>query len=232
MKLCIAAVMVILGCLGGSAYAQSRPSDSVAGEGILNEAIPVSAPFLIPNMQWTYRRIDLWTNQEIERFNQTLISAEPTYWVVRWHIPSSKTTDNVGSITTEALFTDTHGFDDARMVGRHESLRFPLEVGKTWSFAYKFLGKKDSVTEIKQTAKVKGWETITVPAGRFRAMRVEHDGRYSKTENGSSWGGRIQEVFWYSPIARRIVANEYRDTTGAGAAWDQRRDELMIGSYK
>jgi hypothetical protein len=232
MKLCIAVVMMILGCISGSTYAQSRSADSVAGEGILNETLPVAAPFLIEGMQWTYRRVDLWQNAEIERFSQTLVSAEPSYWVVRWQILSSKTKDRAGSITGETLFTDTHGFDDARMVGRHESLRFPLTVGKSWDFAYKFSGKPSSETKITQTAKVKGWETVTVPAGRFRAIRVEHEGRYATTDSGNSWGGRIQEVFWYSPVVRRIVAHEYKDTTGSGAAWDQWRDELMIGSYK
>ena len=232
MKLCIAMIMMILGCIGGSVGAQSRTGDLAAGEGILNETMPVAAPFLIEGMQWTYRRFDLWQNGEIERFSQTLVSAEPSYWVVRWQILSSKTKERVGSITGEILFTDTHGFDDERMVGRSESLRFPLAVGKSWTFSYKFSGKPGSVTEISQTARVKGWETVSVPAGRFRAVRVEHEGRYNTSSGSGRWSGRIQEVYWYAPSVRRVVAHEYKDTTGDGAAWDQWRDELVSGVYK
>jgi hypothetical protein len=106
-------------------------------------------------------------------------------------------------------------------------LKFPLNVGKTWTFSYEFQSKASTVVEVKQTATVKGWETVTVPAGTFRALRVEHAGWYSAREGSAMWTGRITETFWYAPAARRIVAQEYRDTTGSGEAYDQRRDELV-----
>ncbi len=191
------------------------------------EAAPVVAPTLLAGQYWTYRRLDMWRNEETETFSQYLLAELPDYWAVSWTILKSKDAQRLGSVTPEKLFTAGHGFGDSRIVGTHESLRFPLTTGKTWDFGYTFNGKPGSVTEIKQTATVKGWETVKVPAGTFRALRVEHQGYYATFENGSTWSGRIRETFWYAPSARRIVVHEYQDTGALGTIWEKRRDELV-----
>ena len=68
---------------------------------------------------------------------------------------------------------------------------------------------------------------MNVPAGRFRALKVMHEGRYRATDSGFSWTGDIRETYWYAPEARRVVKMEYRDTKGDGATYDQWRDELV-----
>ena len=212
-------------------FAQIQSSTDAIGSNFINETQPTQAPQLLPGLEWTYRRVDLWKNEEIERFTQTLVSEEPSYWAVRWAISNSKIKDRIG-VTPEVIFKDSQAFDDPLMTGRHLSLQFPLVVGKTWTFGYKYQSKPDTLVIINQSAKVKGWETITVPAGRFKVMRVEHEGRYNAEKGSDRWSGRIQEIFWYSPVVRRIVAHEYSDTTGSGQQWDKRRDELVSGSYK
>ena len=159
--------------------------------------------------------------------SRSLRTELPDYWAVSWTIFKSKDPQRLGSVTPEKLFTAGHGFDDSRVVGKHESLRFPLAVGKSWDFNYTLNSKPGSVTEIKQTATVKGWETVKVPAGTFRALRIEHQGYYATSENSSTWSGRIRETFWYAPSARRIVVHEYQDTGALGTVWDKRRDELV-----
>lgn len=176
--------------------------------------------------QWTYRRVDLWRNQETERFRQELVFAEAGRWMVRWTILNSDDAQRRGSITGELFDPASHGFADGKISGNHFPLRFPLNPGKSWSFDYAVHGNTRDV-KIKQTAVVRGWEQVRVPAGSFRALRVEHEGLYSATEAGFSWNGKIRETYWYAPEVGRVVMREYRDTKGDGGPWDQWRDELV-----
>jgi uncharacterized lipoprotein YddW (UPF0748 family) len=66
------------------------------------------------------------------------------------------------------------------------------------------------------TVVVVGWETVEVPAGKFRALRVEatHDGR----RNGP------QVTAWYAPEVKRyvrLIAQAVRSS----------REEVLLG-YK
>jgi S1-C subfamily serine protease len=62
------------------------------------------------------------------------------------------------------------------------------------------------------------WEQVTVPAGTFRALRVEVDGRRERpppTQNMVAGSFRI--TTWYAPEVRRIVRLEHRMWGGAFA---------------
>lgn len=192
-------------------------------------AAPTSAaapPQPKAGQQWTYRRIDLWRNSETERFRQELAFEDRGRWIVRWTILDSEDARRRGSITGELFDPASHGYSDGRLSGAHVPLRFPLAPGKSWSFDYVVRSTTREVA-VKQTAVVRDWEEIQTPAGRFQALRVEHDGRYVASEGGASWNGKIREIFWYAPAAGRIVMREYRDTKGDGGTWDQWRDELL-----
>jgi hypothetical protein len=93
--------------------------------------------------------------------------------------------------------------------------RFPLHAGKTYRSAFESERPRDGrgVTRVSMTVVVTGWEEIEVPAGRFRALRIEatHDGR----KDGP------QVIAWYSPGVKRWV--RYR---AAGTRAD--RDEVLL----
>lgn len=183
-------------------------------------------PMLKVGQQWTFRRIDLWRNKETERFRQELVFEDGGRWMVRWTILDSEDGQRRGSVTGELFDPASHGFADSRISGNHAPLRFPLSSGETWSFDYVVRSNGREV-KVRQTATVRGWEEINVPAGSFRALRVEHDGRYSASEGGYGWSGKIRETYWYAPDAGRVVMREYHDTKGDGGTWDQWRDELV-----
>ena len=176
--------------------ASQRPSangpavvNSVVGAGGNADAKTVTT--LKPGQQWTFRRIDLWRNEESERFRQELVFPESNQWMVRWTILNSDDPIRRGSITGELFDPATHSFADKQMQGRHEALSFPLAVGKTWRFRYVVV-KNTRTIKISQTAVVKDWENIVVPAGTFRALRIEHNGQYNADEGGYTWSGRIR----------------------------------------
>ena len=62
--------------------------------------------------------------------------------------------------------------------------------------------------EWKYAVKVAGWETVTVPAGTFRALRIEVEGSRGKDPDPFWWpkqAARFQHSIWYAPEAKRYV---------------------------
>jgi len=83
--------------------------------------------------------------------------------------------------------------------------RWPLEEGQTWEY----LWVQPGMGETAWKAKVRGWETITVPAGTFRAIRidVENSCYYQGVDGGVC---RQEDIVWYSPVVRAKVRLERR----------------------
>ncbi len=188
--------------------------------------VHVQSPKIVNSYQWTYRHIDLNKNEETERYTQVFESERDGYWTVQWMILSASDVNRIGT-TPERFESATQSFADPRLTGHHEPLKFPLSIGKTWSFKYQYQSKPGSHVDVQQSAVVKGWETVTVPAGTFKTLRVEHAGWYTATEGSRRWRGRISEVYWYAPDALRVVAKEYQDTRPSGSTWEHHRDELV-----
>lgn len=115
----------------------------------------------------------------------------------------------------------------------NQPLAFPLLVGKTWTINYTEQhpnkNKRYEQQEMKYT--VLGYEQIEVPAGKFKALKIESEGRWTaeiepnqtvvqtaqvnrdgttmatqanKTQ-ASLYTGRTYAVFWYVPEVKRWV---------------------------
>jgi hypothetical protein len=89
--------------------------------------------------------------------------------------------------------------------------QWPLVEGRTWEYKWFAPAFGDTLT---WSAKVRGWETIIVPAGTFRTIRIE-------LENSCYWPGvdggicRQEDVLWYSPQVKRHVRLERRSSKAA-----------------
>lgn len=123
-------------------------------------------------------------------------------------------------------------------------LAFPLEVGKTWEVRYseQHPNKVHKLEQWNSKFTVVGYETIEVPAGKFKALKVEAEGQWSAemepantvvqgakatqetttmvtqvSRSGTSLAtGRIYEAFWYVPEIKRWVKSveEYYGSGG------------------
>jgi hypothetical protein len=86
---------------------------------------------------------------------------------------------------------------------------FPLYPGKRWSSNSTQRDiKTGHVREHKIVAEVAGWETITVPAGTFRTIKVMIRNEVKDTQTGQITTG--SDVSWYAPAAKRSVKYELR----------------------
>ena len=96
----------------------------------------------------------------------------------------------------------------------YPSYSFPLWVGKTWrgkvSFESTDQPGKEVLAELE--ARVLGFESVTVPAGTFFALKIELGGPYRAKNIEGSWSGRIEDTLWYAPEVRNAVRYEYKDT--------------------
>ena len=86
---------------------------------------------------------------------------------------------------------------------------------------------KSGETQAKLSGKVVGWESVTVPAGTFRALRIELRGTYVADVSGSIVTGTIEDTLWYSPEVRNAVRAEYKDTYGPGTVYNHDIHELV-----
>jgi hypothetical protein len=126
-----------------------------------------------------------------------------------------------GVEATEALFRApgemTSGVlgDRARgtMEPAYQLMPFPLAEGKSWS---QKVVRTDPATgerrEMLVTGRVRGWETVKVPAGEFKALKVE---RTMYLGDYDSFRGITQrtETEWYAPdirgAAKVVVFEEF-----------------------
>jgi hypothetical protein len=91
--------------------------------------------------------------------------------------------------------------------------QFPLESGKTWSGRTRYSGAGMIAVNNTLTAKVEGWERVTVPAGTFDVVKITIQGHFTAESGAGGIGagvsnGRINHVIWYSPAVRQAVKKE------------------------
>lgn len=84
-------------------------------------------------------------------------------------------------------------------------LRFPLRIGDTHELKYEFLRPRVNtiLASATGTSKVVGWDMVEVPAGTFRAIKVEFEVEVKATDG--SWAYKALGTIWYEPEVRRWV---------------------------
>ena len=104
---------------------------------------------------------------------------------------------------------DAAGMELQRFDPHSLGLQFPLTVGKVWQgTSQRFDAGKDAGTFVG-TYKVTGIETVTVPAGTFRAFRVEGQ-TYEIRAPTKPW----RFVHWYAPDVRMEVKLQATEPDG------------------
>jgi hypothetical protein len=88
------------------------------------------------------------------------------------------------------------------------SFDFPFYVGKEWRSVFTFQDNQKGLswTPVEVLWRVKEYDEISVPAGKFRAFLLE-------SEPSINWGIRREQV-WYAPQAKQLV-KRIRERTAA-----------------
>ncbi len=194
---------------------------------------PVAKPDVKVGDRWTYRRMDYWKNAETSTYdlrvtfvNEKSILAIATEQGGR---------ENDASYTAEWNAT-VSAFDQSVVSPDTGLLRFPLRAGGSHTTGFRLDSTRRegesgartiegvSTSKFDYTVKVIGWEEVVVPAGRFRALRVEAEGSMLR-QQGVVWAGSgalvtgfARAVIWYVPELRRWVKYVYEDSLRSSAS--------------
>ena len=83
--------------------------------------------------------------------------------------------------------------------------QFPLEIGQKFTSKFDVLRPRSDVvlSHVEVLSEVLGWEDVEVPAGKFRALKIESK---SVSRRSDGKGGAVRTIiFWYEPEVRRWV---------------------------
>jgi hypothetical protein len=166
----------------------------------------VDAPYIRPGSSWTYK-------------------VEDTNWNAPAMVTMTFVKDDVyknGGVLAFATGNETILYDrdlnfvavaaDGRIIREASpSLRsfdFPFYVGKEWRSVFTFQDNQKGLswTPVEVFWRVKEYDEITVPAGKFRAFLLE-------SEPSTNWGIKTEQV-WYAPQAKQLV-KRIRERTAA-----------------
>lgn len=203
----------------------------------------VAAPLVKAGDTWTYKSTtEKGTTGWNQAHNQTTVSrvtSSTIYYTTKVSDSTQPEKELFAGVDWSRL-RDVNGKET--VVNR--PLSFPLTAGKTWELHYteQQPNKAHRSEEWDATYKVVGFETVEVPAGKFNALKIEAEGRWTaqmepgqtvvqgaqssaagvsmvtetqKTTDRTA-SGRTYKAFWYVPEARRWVKSveEYYASNG------------------
>jgi hypothetical protein len=170
-------------------------------QGVAQSESRVVKPEIRKGDRWTYRSVNLPGPGTHEIENQVTFSDGKSILVVSSFKGGDREIDT--SWTAEWNAVKPLG----EIVFRPDSgvFRFPLRVGDRYDVSYELLRPQRSEVDSTTTGTVAivGWEEVEVPAGRFRALRLEMDTLVRPT--GRPKGFQRKLTYWYVPDVRRWV---------------------------
>ncbi len=191
----------------------------------------ISQPSLSPNDSWSYH-VRVQNCGAIKDSHVTISVTRVGSDGVVVSEKSNAAPDRVASSLFGSDWSKRRGVNGLETTV-NRPLAFPLEVGKSWRV--EFTEQNPNPQKLSETDvlpyKVVGWEDVTVPAGKFHALKIESLGRWMaelspRVVNNAAvarWGsvatrssesriikgvrvsGRYYKCFWYVPNVKRWV---------------------------
>lgn len=181
----------------------------------------VLRPLVKAGDAWSYRRTDYTQSSPTITFRETVTFAnERVIQMIDQRKGASREIDTTYTAEWNAVSSPNSGI----FVPDQGLLRFPLRPGDAHDSSYDVRFPRQGEREVKHERHVRviGWENVTVPAGTFRALRVESEGTWYRVDTG--FAGGAKEVMWYSPQVRRYVKWTFDNWTPRGRsqswAWE------------
>ena len=192
------AALAALFCFLGAAFAQEHK--------------PVVAPEVKAGDRWVYRRVDYASGKprDTYRLEVTFAGNDAIQAVMSgWGAPES-------DVTYTAEWNDVVSHRGVVNLREKGELQFPLYVGATYKLAWELENPRFNRRSGRheRTVNVVGWESVTVPAGTFRALKVVAEGTH-RTFLGYSIAspGAVKDTYWYVPQVKRWVKYVHESST-------------------
>jgi hypothetical protein len=174
-------------------------------------AQPVPKPEVKVDDRWVYRRTDHRAKPPVYHYELrvSFVDSRAIHTVLA---RQGKRRESDATWTPE--WNGVVSVDDGVVEIEAGLLRFPLAVGGAYGAAWQMRRPRVGTFHARheRAVKVVGWEEIEVPAGKFRALKVQADGTWRRLDRGTSDWAR--NTVWYSPQVRRWVKSLYEDAQG------------------
>ena len=215
---------------------------------------PVDSPAVKPGDSWTYRstierKPEGW-KQVRNELVVTRVSSSSIYYAVK----EAGSTQAPRELVAPLDWSRVRSIDGKETVV-NKPLSFPLVEGKSWEVAYvePHPNKVHKSEQWASTFKVVGTEAVEVPAGKFNALKIEAEGKWTaeleprsvvvqgaavsggattmvtqaqKTAAGVTATGRLYKAFWYAPDVKRWVKEVEEIYDAGGVRTERTTDEL------
>ena len=193
---------------------------------------PVGVPDMKVGDKWVMQGTDTLvkdnkvTSWKVRR-EVTKVEGTVATWKYEMLPPSKPTTgQNRYDFASQVILRDF-------VSGKPEPTRFPLVPGNEWTYEYE-VKTSLGIVRNEMKAKVVGWEEVTVPAGTFRALRIEHQGKWSRDGDfarGEGFGQKlsapVESIYWYAPAAKVVVKTTRTETSYYGGIWFRSEGQLV-----
>ena len=169
---------------------------------------PVTTPEVKVDDRWVYRRTD-------KRMKPPTLVYEIRVSFVDARVIHTVVERQGGQRDSDATWTrewnSVVAVDEGVVEIDKPMLQFPLAVGRQYPAAWVMRRPRAGGFEVKhqRTVKVVGWEDLEVPAGRFRAVKIEATGGFQRVDKPLT--GQARNTYWYVPQVKRWVKTTYTD---------------------
>jgi hypothetical protein len=166
---------------------------------------PVRAPYIEPGDCWSYHAEGFVFRGRIDDYELCVTSVDRSKNLIL----AVATVKEDGREIDTAFALDWAAHAD--LTGRtspqgYRVLKFPLRVGDAYVNEIEVRSSStSSAIQYRMNVRITGWEDITVPAGKFRALKVEVKGIAEFTSGLLNQPLPVNETWWYAPEVRRHV---------------------------
>jgi hypothetical protein len=200
----------------------------------------IDMPTVKEGDSWEFQNYDMWSGRMTSSYSKQVIGVMGEYVRVSYDTREISKTGEIGR-PVQSDATLRADMNATAVVGGQKYERsyykWPLEVGKRWTSQFKSdlpangNASAGAVPQFMTTTlecEVKEWETIIVPAGKFKALKIVAKGNWTIGSPATS-SGSYTAIRWYSPDAKAEVQYTY-DAFGADGT-PLTRTKQQLGSY-
>ena len=214
---CIAPILILGTLAGCTGFVEVLPAASPA---VVLGAAPVAGD------TWVYETTDEWRPADRRRVRHTVVATD------------NGAVDEVLAVESQLgerrmRFTDRPQFIEYGMgdIALHEFMPYlgsfaALRTGESWTHI-PGMPLMNSIVSWDLNGVARGLEDVTVPAGTFRALKVELRAWRSAQGRRDVAPLTARMSLWYAPEVKRVVLIEYASWDRRGMPWDRERTELV-----
>jgi hypothetical protein len=177
-----------------------------AAEAPPGDAVIAEAGFPTAGTKWVARFVSRRTSDVTTTITHTVLDEGTHEGKPVYRVSAGLDTLLFDKTTANPIATLRNGKEVMALLPHDGTLSWPLYVGKSWtaSYAYHDRLRGMSIDPVKIEYRVEAYEEVVVPAGSWKAFRIE-----SETPARNSFS-----TIWYAPEIKLIVKRVNETITG------------------